>query len=444
MAFLWMSIALAAHGVQPGFAGAERFAVLGDAADQMKCLPPANWGGPRFPVAARRSQNFVRFGEGRLLWNGAPASEEMLVQYVSATKRMAPRPQLIVIGRSADCRDLRRIVARIDAELACAPDDCVLVLDAPVTTLVPTPAPPAPPVPTRAPPVPPAPPAPPAPTMALPPPPAPPAVEYARRLMPTGDPRKWVTDDDYPAAALRAGESGTVHFVLDVDAKGTPTFCRIAASSGSATLDARTCALLIERARFTPALNLRHRPVAAQYRNRIRWEIPPTVEVPESTTMLLRVRYALDGSMSSCSAESDTPTRGALKRECEGKERLPPEVGPWLSLFATGPFEIIISIDQRIDGSVGPSKFLTPKGYSSIFLSVIAFEISETGAVENCRLVMQEGMNGASLDMCESPSSYAPFAGPDGKPVRVKARVTMTLLASEEVKLPPGAVPPTT
>lgn len=122
--------------------------------------------------------------------------------------------------------------------------------------------PPAPPI---------SPPAPPAP-VSPPQPPRPPAV--AKKLTPRGSPQSWVTDDDYPSAALRSGDAGTVGFRLDVDASGKVSNCTVTSSSGSTLLDNTACSLLKRRARFNPAEDASGNKIAAVYPSRITWKIP--------------------------------------------------------------------------------------------------------------------------------------------------------------------------
>jgi TonB family protein len=92
-----------------------------------------------------------------------------------------------------------------------------------------------------------------------------------RALHPRNPPGSWVTNDDYPVEAQRAGEQGTVAFTLFIDERGTPRRCEVTASSGSARLDQTACGLLTERARFIPALDSDGRPVPSTYSNRFRW-----------------------------------------------------------------------------------------------------------------------------------------------------------------------------
>lgn len=63
----------------------------------------------------------------------------------------------------------------------------------------------------------------------------------------------WVTWNDYPAEALRREESGTVWYRAYVSATGLPQRCEVVESSGSASLDAVTCRLVMTRAVFIPA-----------------------------------------------------------------------------------------------------------------------------------------------------------------------------------------------
>jgi protein TonB len=114
----------------------------------------------------------------------------------------------------------------------------------------------------------PAPPAPPAP----PPPPPPP-----RKVTPARAKANLVSlfsDEDYPASAVRAGESGATGFRLDVGTNGRVANCTVTSSSGSSALDSTTCRLLRSRARFSPATDNTGAPTTDTVSGRIVWRLP--------------------------------------------------------------------------------------------------------------------------------------------------------------------------
>ncbi len=144
---------------------------------------------------------------------------------------------------------------------------------------VPFPAPPAPPLyypPVVMPPAPPAPPAPP-----LPPPDNPPGVAPK----PLTNPTTWVTDDDYPLDAKRAGLQGRVTARMAIDRKGMPYRCWVVRGSGSNSLDATTCYILQSKARFAPALDPAGKPIEWTWQVSMRWlladeDIPAVAPAP--------------------------------------------------------------------------------------------------------------------------------------------------------------------
>ena len=89
----------------------------------------------------------------------------------------------------------------------------------------------------------------------------------------------YISDSDYPAAAIRAGEQGTVGFMLDVRPDGLVSDCHILMSSGSASLDETTCRIMRERPRFSPAHDRHGNPVADHFKARVRWVLPATTEL---------------------------------------------------------------------------------------------------------------------------------------------------------------------
>ena len=60
-----------------------------------------------------------------------------------------------------------------------------------------------------------------------------------------------------------------------IEPSGRVTGCRISRSSGDASLDLTTCALIEERFRFKPATNAAGDPVASPYGWRQSWWLEP-------------------------------------------------------------------------------------------------------------------------------------------------------------------------
>jgi protein TonB len=87
-------------------------------------------------------------------------------------------------------------------------------------------------------------------------------------------PGAFITEADYPAAALQARQQGTVRFRLNVSAEGRVTGCTILQSSGSSALDSTTCQLMQRRARFTPVRDSAGNRVPASLEEQYTWMLP--------------------------------------------------------------------------------------------------------------------------------------------------------------------------
>jgi protein TonB len=95
-----------------------------------------------------------------------------------------------------------------------------------------------------------------------------------RELQFRNGPGAFITEEDYPAAALHARQQGTVRFKLTVGPHGRVTGCTILQSSGSAALDSSTCALMQRRARFTPATDVIDNAVRSSIDEQYSWRLP--------------------------------------------------------------------------------------------------------------------------------------------------------------------------
>jgi TonB family protein len=90
-----------------------------------------------------------------------------------------------------------------------------------------------------------------------------------------GDVRRVFTANDYPTEAVNRRQQGTARFLLLIDEKGAVAGCHVLKPSGVPILDAMGCAVIQERAKFTPARDSKGNPVRDSYVTpQITWALP--------------------------------------------------------------------------------------------------------------------------------------------------------------------------
>ena len=112
---------------------------------------------------------------------------------------------------------------------------------------------------------------------------APPADPNDKSAPARGEPVSFFFADDYPVEALRRSEQGRAVARLALDSTGKVVRCNVATSSGSASLDAATCRIALERVRYRPALDRDGRPIASSVTLPVRWVLPdepPSSDAP--------------------------------------------------------------------------------------------------------------------------------------------------------------------
>jgi TonB family protein len=83
-----------------------------------------------------------------------------------------------------------------------------------------------------------------------------------------------ITNDDYPARALRDREQGVVTARFQVDDTGRVSGCTVIVSSGSRLLDDQTCNLITRRFRYEPARSAAGIPLFSTATKTVRWTLP--------------------------------------------------------------------------------------------------------------------------------------------------------------------------
>jgi TonB family protein len=78
---------------------------------------------------------------------------------------------------------------------------------------------------------------------------------------------------DYPDMAIRKEQGGTVQFALLIDETGKIADCTVTATSSVPVLDAQSCIVLTERARFTPAAGTDGKPAKDAVTSRVTWKM---------------------------------------------------------------------------------------------------------------------------------------------------------------------------
>lgn len=148
------------------------------------------------------------------------------------------------------------------------------------------------------------------PVLTTPPPPVPPsrvvpvAVPPARsrpgQPVPRGNLGQWITMRDYPADARKRLEEGAVTFVLTVGIDGQPSACEIVTSSRSKRLDAATCHLAMQNARFDPAIDSEGNAEVGYYAGIVNWRLDRMRDAPLPGTVTHSFMVEVDGTVTNC------------------------------------------------------------------------------------------------------------------------------------------------
>lgn len=324
--------------------------------------------------------------------------------------------------------------------------------------------------------------------------PSPSTVEAASPapLAPATNPGSWVTNDDYPAAAMRDEREGVTGFRLTVGPDGLPQRCEVIASSGHVDLDTTTCRLLMERARFQTRRDDKGVRIGGTYTNRIRWQIPddyleqlarsgfqldatrtawPRGPIPDPATVILDpadhypaaalaarqegdVRMTLDidatGKVTGCTVVTGTMVREldnaacALMRSDGQFQPALDSAGKPTKSTVPATFNWVLPRQGADGGTTKPAPALRKFPMSDAGAGTMTAIVGADGAVSDCKLVVTGSF--AAQEMGQSPCDtiggsvrYIPFVDVAGRSVARKVTMRTELLVEDvEAAKPPA------
>jgi hypothetical protein len=154
-------------------------------------------------------------------------------------------------------------------------------------------------------------------------------------------PEKWIRHTDYPSEALEYRKGGTVWFEVSVDGDGKPYACHVLVSSEVPSLDRISCAAMLARGKFRPALDRSGQPLAGVYRRSAHWTVEgrgakkepeadltlPVSRLPDDAKPLvvLKTVEAADASVDACEVEvtSGSPQLDAIACRAISQTKMP-------------------------------------------------------------------------------------------------------------------------
>jgi TonB family protein len=90
---------------------------------------------------------------------------------------------------------------------------------------------------------------------------------------PSGELRQAFSSGDYPDVALLKEQEGSIRVAILVDEQGKVSDCTVIKTSGVASLDAQSCAVIQQRAKLKPAVGLDGKPAKGSLAQTITWAI---------------------------------------------------------------------------------------------------------------------------------------------------------------------------
>lgn len=137
-----------------------------------------------------------------------------------------------------------------------------------------------------------------------------------------GNPGQFFSAEEYPIEAIRLHQQGRVVVKLWIDTNGKVASCTLAQSSGSPSLDQKTCEIALARVTYTSARNRTGQPIAASATLPVRWVLPEgpidVAKDPMPTNMAMEMTFSVDsaGIVQAC-ASTVTPKTIARFEQCD-------------------------------------------------------------------------------------------------------------------------------
>lgn len=232
----------------------------------------------------------------------------------------------------------------------------------------------------------------------------------AAKPRPRGNPGYWITDEDYPVAAIWDRQAGSVGTRLALDADGEPIGCTVTASSGSATLDKATCALLRARAHFLPARDAAGKPIKGSYSSQFNWVLPDGEGAFGSWVYFSQIRI-LDGRVAGCSSQSNGAGFSRVAGPCGRMGAPVPPAMIALLGRPDAPATVTVIETHMVAGEAAPPT-RRPTG-KPFYERRIRFDVDADGKAVNCKLVSgaaEQDPLGYVLHRCHPGMRYAPQA----------------------------------
>lgn len=260
---------------------------------------------------------------------------------------------------------------------------------------------------------------------APPPPPPPPRTGRPQPARAKANLASLISDEDYPASAIRNREEGSVGFRLAVAPNGRVSDCAITQSSGSVTLDATTCRILTSRSRFTPARDESGEPVSDTVYGRIVWRLVNDFDRPWEPALFVEEMRSVAGGAVTC--WQGWPPGRLWPESCPGAEA---------ASFAARARAVGTGLEQSI------VTWLTPEGMADVadrpgrgtpfYAADGTFTIAPDGKLVECRLTRNEYLGrdrsrGTPPDRCadwDVGTNKLYVANPGGPAAR-KVKVTI-------------------
>lgn len=178
------------------------------------------------------------------------------------------------------------------------------------------------------------------------------------KAAPVGNPAEWFSPDDYPPDAIRSVRQGRVVVAVGVDSVGKVVSCAVEMSSGTASLDTRTCELALQRGVFNPATDRTGLPVASVYHLPVRWVLPddggeaPVLTAADAAKMELEIATELtvgaNGKLVSCRVLTAKLPEGAKQDPC-GQDQIGAQITPG---WTRGERPVAAKIVRRVSQTI--------------------------------------------------------------------------------------------